>query len=63
MELHRFLWVLAAVLGAASALIGIVGKLSRKMGAGTVDRFYYAGYGFMILSMLLFALRGFLAAR
>ncbi len=57
----RSLWLFAAALGALFAAIGIVGKVSRRLGDSTVDLLYYAGYGLMILSMLLFILRGFLS--
>lgn len=60
MDLLRFLWLLTAVLGALFAAIGIVGRMSGRLGGLAVDRLYYAGYGFMVLSMLLFVLRGFL---
>ncbi len=63
MDLLRILWLLAAGLGALFAAIGIAGKVSRKVSASAVDRFYYAGYGFMVLSVLLFILHGFLTAR
>ncbi len=57
------LWLSAAGLGAFFTAIGIAGKVSRKASASAVDRLYYAGYGFMILSVLLFILHGFLAVR
>lgn len=63
MDLLRLLWLLAAGLGALFAAIGIVGRVSRRVSASAVDHLYYAGYGFMILSVLLFILHGFLTVR
>ena len=52
-----------AALGAAVAAVALVGKLSGRLGDRTVARLYYLSYGCAGLGLLLFVLRGLLAAR